>query len=133
VAVGSSQLDNPTAIEFDSSGDMYITDMGNERVLEVPVSSGTQWGILMTADDIYTIAGSTIGAAGKSANGTADISSLLDGPSDVLFDHHRPSRHYDADGHVLSTREGNGPGHAITSRMTSYTYDPDGNQTNGHG
>ena len=51
-------------------GNVYIVDTAGNRVEEVPGSSGTQWGISMTAGDMYTIAGSPTGAYGDSADGT---------------------------------------------------------------
>ncbi len=43
---------------MNSSG-LYIADTGNCRVIEIAASSGTQWGISMTAGDMYVIAGRT--------------------------------------------------------------------------
>jgi len=67
-------------------GDVYIADTSGNRVLEIPGSTGTQWGKSMTAGDIYTIVGSPAGAAGHSPNGTALSSSLLDQPGAVTID-----------------------------------------------
>ena len=39
-------------------GDMFIADTGNNRVQEIAASSHTQFGITMTAGDVYTVAGS---------------------------------------------------------------------------
>ena len=41
----------------DASGDLYIADTGNSRIQEIAATSHTQWGIAMTAGDVYTIAG----------------------------------------------------------------------------
>jgi predicted RecB family endonuclease len=41
----------------DKSGNLYLSDGGNERVRMVPAVSGTYFGRKMTAGDIYTIAG----------------------------------------------------------------------------
>ena len=67
-------------------GNTYIADSQDNRVQEVAGSTGTQWGISMTAGDVYTIAGSPIGVAGISPNGTAASASLLDNPQSVAFD-----------------------------------------------
>ena len=61
----SAELSMPTGLAFDSAGDLYIGDEGNSRVQEVAAHSGTQWGVSMTADDIYTVAGSSSGAYGR--------------------------------------------------------------------
>ena len=44
-----ASLNNPQGIAFDSAGDMYIADTWDSRILEMPVTSKTQWGISMTA------------------------------------------------------------------------------------
>jgi sugar lactone lactonase YvrE len=63
----------------DPSGDLIIADNGNNRVQEVAASSHSQFGVTMTAGDIYTIAGSAEGTAGSS-------SGVLNGPSAVALD-----------------------------------------------
>jgi len=37
---------------------IYIADTSNNRVQEVAATTHSQWGISMTAGDVYTIAGS---------------------------------------------------------------------------
>ena len=70
------QVDDVVA---DPSGNLYIADTSNNRVQEVAATTGTQWGISMTAGDIYTIAGSSTGTAGSSGDGGAATSALLVG------------------------------------------------------
>jgi YD repeat-containing protein len=84
VATGSP-LDSPEG-ETLSSGNLYIADSADNRVQEIPGSSGTQWGIPMTAGNVYTIAGSASGTAGASGNGASTSSSLLDDPTGVAID-----------------------------------------------
>ena len=60
-AATSATLDQPSGVAIDSAGDLYLADAGNNRIQEVPASSGTQWGQSMTANDIYTVAGSSSG------------------------------------------------------------------------
>ncbi len=80
-ASSSSLLNHPEGIAFDPSGDLYIADTGNNRVMEIPVARGTQWGsITMTADDLYTVAGNGGGGAGHSGDGTAATAAFLDQP-----------------------------------------------------
>jgi len=77
----AAYLSGPKAIAFDSAGDLFIADSGNNRIQEVPAASGAQWNKgTMTANDIYTVAGSASGTSGNSANGTVNTSSLLDDP-----------------------------------------------------
>ncbi len=71
---------------LDSAGNLYIADQNNNRVQEVAAVGGTQWGQSMTSYDIYTVAGSSSGSEGVSANGTAMRSALLNGPGTVALD-----------------------------------------------
>lgn len=82
----SAYLYVPGAIPIDSAGDLYIADVGNQHVDEVPATSGTQWGQQMTADDIYTVAGAPSWDQGHTADGAPGTSSLLSGPEDVALD-----------------------------------------------
>ena len=75
----------PNNVYYASSG-TYIADTRDDRIEEVPSSTGTQWGIAMTAGDIYTIAGSDTGTPGASGNGTAADASLLNQPSYLAMD-----------------------------------------------
>jgi RHS repeat-associated protein len=84
-AATSALIDDPESVAFDPSGNMYVADAGNNRVLEIPVSTGTQRGISMTANDIYTIAGSSTGASGDSGDSGAATSALLNTPTGIAF------------------------------------------------
>lgn len=53
---------------MDPAGDLYIADGANNRIRENASSSGVQWEALMTASDIYTIAGT--GTASDTGNGS---------------------------------------------------------------
>jgi RHS repeat-associated protein len=85
-AAASALLNEPWGLTLDGSGDLFIADLGNNRVQEVPAASGTHFGISMTADDMYTVAGSSSGTAGSSGDGGAASSSLLDYPVSVQAD-----------------------------------------------
>ncbi len=85
-AMTNSLLDTPTGITLDSAGDLYIADSGNNRVLEVPASSGTQWGIPMTADHIYNVAGHSTGAPGHGGDGASAVNAFLSFPGGMAFD-----------------------------------------------
>jgi RHS repeat-associated protein len=85
-AATSAELNYPAAIALDAAGDLYIADGGNNRIQEVPVSSGTQWGQSMTADDIYTAAGDSSGSSGSSGDGGAATSAGLNYPDGLAFD-----------------------------------------------
>ncbi|HVB45892.1 MAG TPA: RHS repeat-associated core domain-containing protein [Streptosporangiaceae bacterium] len=84
-AASASLLNSPETVALDPSGNLYIADAGNNRVVEIPVSSGSQRGLSMTADDVYTVAGSASGASGTSGDGGSATSALLDVPSGIAF------------------------------------------------
>src|SRR5580658_1103581 len=84
-AASASLLDDPESVAFDTAGDLFIADAGNNRVVEIPASSGTNRGISMTADDLYTVAGSATGASGDTGDGGAATSALLNTPTGVAF------------------------------------------------
>ncbi|WP_379213267.1 S-layer homology domain-containing protein [Paenibacillus sp. GCM10012303] len=71
----SATLRYPGSVAFDSAGNMYITELGYERVRKVDTS-----GI------ITTVAGSSTGAPGYSGDSGPATSALLRGPADVAAD-----------------------------------------------
>ena len=81
----SSDLNNPGNVLV-SGGNLYLSDSNNNRVQEVAGSGHTQWGQLMTADDVYTIAGSASGSSGDSGDGGAATAALVDHPIGVALD-----------------------------------------------
>ncbi len=85
----SADLNEPASIHFGAgshAGDLYIADWQNNRIQEVAASGGTEWGQSMTANDIYTVIGSSTGASGMSGNGTRASSALLNAPKGVTID-----------------------------------------------
>ena len=82
----SALLNGPSGLTVDSKGNLYVSDTLNQRVIEVPATSHSQWGMLMTADDIYTIAGSTSGVGGHSGDGGSARDALLADPLGLLVD-----------------------------------------------
>jgi len=85
-AATSGYLDTPRSVTLDPSGDLIIADSTNDRVQEVAATTGTQWGVSMTADDMYTIAGSATGSHGTTGDGGAATSALLNYPIATAFD-----------------------------------------------
>ncbi len=83
-AATSAELSGPAGVSFDAAGDLIIADSANHVIRFVPIASGTHYGISMTANDIYTIAGNH--TAGYSGNGGAATSAELSEPNDVQLD-----------------------------------------------
>lgn len=79
----SALLFEPSGVRLSSAGDLYFADTGNERVIEEPKATGSQWGISMTANDIYTVAGNSSGTSGTSGDGGKATSAFLFSPTDV--------------------------------------------------
>ncbi|MBD2871898.1 NHL domain-containing protein [Paenibacillus arenilitoris] len=71
----SATLRFPGGVTFDSAGNMYITELGYERVRKVDTN-----GI------ISTVAGSSTGAQGYAGDGGPATSALLNNPVDVAVD-----------------------------------------------
>ena len=82
----SAKLDEDLGVSVDGSGDLIISDTGNMRVQEVAAANSTQWGISMTANDIYTIAGNSAGTGGHSGDGGPSTSSYLVSPYATFVD-----------------------------------------------
>jgi RHS repeat-associated protein len=82
----SALLNNPTGTAVDSVGDLYITDSANNRIQEVAQTTRTQWGTAMTANDIYTVAGSSTGTSGSTGDGGAATAALLANPEGIAVD-----------------------------------------------
>ena len=74
IAATSAELNFPLDITFDSSGNLYITDSGNNRVREVNASTGL----------ISTIAGT--GTAGYNGDGISAASAELNEPDGIAVD-----------------------------------------------
>ena len=53
---------------------------------EIAAKTHTQFGIVMTAGDVYTVAGSAAGYPGDSGDGGPATAALLNGPEDVALD-----------------------------------------------
>lgn len=74
----SATLNNPVAVAVDGAGNLFIADMGNNRIRKVTAATGI----------ISTVAGTS--NPGSSANGIGDgglaTDALLNGPTDVAVD-----------------------------------------------
>jgi len=74
----------PGGVAFDHSGNLVIADTGNNRIRVVAATSGTCYGIAMTAGDIYTVAGN--GTAGYAGDGGPATGAGLNAPGAVTVD-----------------------------------------------
>jgi YD repeat-containing protein len=81
-----ADLEYPESIAVDSSGDVYAADSANNRIQEIAAANGTQWGQSMTADDIYTVAGSATGAAGNAGDGGLATAALMATTESISLD-----------------------------------------------
>jgi len=82
----SAELNGPGNATVDAAGNLYISDTASNRVQEIPVASGTQWGQQMTANDVYTVTGSSSGASGSSGDGGPGTSAKLTIAENVSLD-----------------------------------------------
>lgn len=84
----SAKLKLPTDVAVDSSGNLYIADMGNSVIREVAAVSHNQWQMDMSAGYIYTIAGNvpTYGTGGYGGDKGLAVSAGLSYPNGVEID-----------------------------------------------
>jgi hypothetical protein len=80
----SAELNEPQGVTVDGSGNLVIADSMNNRVRVVAESTGTFYGIAMTAGDIYTVAGD--GTFGFSGDGGPGTHAALSYPDAVAVD-----------------------------------------------
>jgi len=115
-AATSAELSAPYAVAFDAAGDLAIADSRNNVVRFVPVSSGSNYGQSMSADDIYTVAGT--GTYGDSGNGTAATSAPLGDPVGIAVDAAGDlfiASDWAADVRVVAAGSGNLAGQSVTA------------------
>ncbi|HEY3735729.1 MAG TPA: hypothetical protein VGL63_17630 [Streptosporangiaceae bacterium] len=74
-----AMLHFPSDVAVDGTGNLVITDTGNERVRVVAEKAGTFYGQTMIKNDIYTVAGT--GAAQFSGDGGPGTGAALSGPA----------------------------------------------------
>ena len=84
LVASAAQLDQPTGVAVDGAGDVFIADTADCRVRVVPARSATLFGQAMTADRIYTVAGT--GVCGTTGQGGPMSSAQLWNPVAVTID-----------------------------------------------
>jgi len=83
-AATNARIFRPADVAVDSLGDLLIADQSNNRARLVAAASGDMFDQVMTAGDIYTVAGD--GVQGFSGDGGAATSAQLHLPLGVAFD-----------------------------------------------
>lgn len=76
-----AKINNPSGVALDTSGDLYIADLGNKTVRKVLRNSVNSDDL---AGDIFTVAGTAV-TAGFTGDGGAATSATLRGPVGVTF------------------------------------------------
>ena len=79
-----AELNGPRRVTVDGAGNLVIADRGNNRVRVVAASTGTLYGQAMTAEHIYTVAGT--GANGFSGDGGPATAAELASPDQTAVD-----------------------------------------------
>lgn len=83
-AATSATINTPRGISVDNSFNVYISDSGNNKIRFISFATGTVRGQSMTANNIYTIAGT--GTAGSSGDGGAATSATISTPYGLYVD-----------------------------------------------
>lgn len=78
-----AKFNNAYGLAFDEAGNLYIGAWGNNRVRMVARKAGTYFGVMVAANHIATVAGST---AGFSGDGGPNTAAQLNGPTEITFD-----------------------------------------------
>ncbi|HEY2577745.1 MAG TPA: hypothetical protein VGI74_15675 [Streptosporangiaceae bacterium] len=82
----SATLNAPKDVTIDQHRNLVIADGGSRRIRVVAATTGTFYGVPMTADHIYTVAGN--GTKGSSGDGGPATSAALDTPTDLAIGPH---------------------------------------------
>ena len=83
-AGSSAELNEPKGLSADASNNVLIADSGNSVIRVVAKTTGTFYGVSMTAGDIYTIAGD--GSAGYAGDGGSATAAELQDPLGIDID-----------------------------------------------
>jgi len=70
-AAPASELNQPSGVGVDTSGNLFIADTANCRVRMMPASNGTYFGQVMVAQHLYTVAGNGVCGSGQRTGSAA--------------------------------------------------------------
>ena len=98
-----AELNAPQAVAADGTGNLLISDTGNQRVRLVAAAPGTYYGKAVTGGDIVTVAGN--GQSGFLGDNGLATSAELAGPAATAVD---------ASGNLLILDTGNGRVREVT-------------------
>jgi hypothetical protein len=85
-AANTAQLNGPRSLFIDAHDNIFIADADNGAIREIPKLTGPQYGISMTAGNIYTVAGNVAAGLGFAGDGGAATSAQLQFPDGVWVD-----------------------------------------------
>ena len=80
----TAKTDDPSSVIVDGAGDRFVVDTGANMIQEIPDVDTTAYGVTMTANEVYDIAGN--GLAGYTGDGAAGYNAELDHPSGIALD-----------------------------------------------
>ena len=90
LTASAAELDEPTGVAVDGSGDLFIADTANCRVRVLPARNATIFGQAMTAGRLYTVAGTGVCGTGGQGGPVAaaqlwdPVAVAVDGAGDLL-------------------------------------------------
>jgi len=85
-AANTAQLNGPRSMFIDAHDNIFIADADNGAIREIPKNTGPQYGISMTAGNIYTVAGNVAAGLGFAGDGGVATSAQLQFPDGVWVD-----------------------------------------------
>jgi hypothetical protein len=112
----AAKLNKPAGVAGDAAGNLLIADTLNDRIRVVAARSGTFYNQVMSAGDIYTVAGD--GTAGAAGDGGPATSAQLSQPNAVVADSHGNLLIADANNNriqVVAASSGDFYGQSMTS------------------
>jgi hypothetical protein len=86
VSLANFNTNSLSGCAIDTAGNLLFVDLGNYRVVCGCQTTGTYYGVSMTANNGYTIIGSSSGTAGSFSNGASPLGNILGSISAIWVD-----------------------------------------------